>query len=285
MSREAWARTCALLLVWLAFTAADAPGVQHPRFGASVTRDLSLLMYDDGVTASPRALSPAQFDDLVRTGASLYAVHCTSCHGANLAGTANGPSLLQAAGAPVNFYLTTGRMPLPAPGVQAEHGPPYFDANQIAALDAFVASRAQRAIHVPRIEIDPALLQRGRQLFESNCEACHGVAGQGATAGFGWIALPLDQATPRQIVQAMRIGPGVMPVFTPAEISDEDATAIATYVRHLATAPENPGGTPFDYLGPVAEGFIGWAIGIGALFLVIYFTGTTASGARLGRRR
>ena len=285
MRRRLIVHVLALMLGWLAFVGADAPGIQHPRFGATTTRDLSLLMYDDGVTSSTESLPPATFDQLVQTGASLYAVHCTTCHGENLAGTANGPSLLQAAGAPVNFYLTTGRMPLPAPGVQAIHGPPYFDSTQIAAISAYIATHAQRAIRVPRIEPDDALLQRGRALFETNCEACHGAAGQGATAGFGWIALPLDKATPRQVVEAMRIGPGMMPVFPRSEISNEDATAIATYVHHLATDIENPGGTPFDYLGPVAEGFIAWAVGIGALFLVIYFTGTTASGAPLRRRR
>lgn len=39
---------------------------------------------------------------------------------------------------------------------------------------------------------------------------------------------------------------------------------------------ENSGGTPFGYLGPVAEGLIAWPIGIGGLFAVIYSIGTTA---------
>jgi len=77
----------------------------------------------------------------------------------------------------------------------------------------------------------------------------------------------------------------MMPRFTTAQISQADLDAVVTYVNHVVTRPENPGGTPYDYLGPVAEGLIAWIIGIGGLFAVIYFTGTTASGQRLGTRR
>jgi ubiquinol-cytochrome c reductase cytochrome c subunit len=226
------------------------------------------------------ATSPAE---LVNQGAELYGVHCITCHGAQLQGTGDGPSLRNAGGASVDFFLETGRMPLPSNAVQAWHVNDQFDPEQTQALRAFVSAKAGTRIPIPDVRTDRSLLQRGRLLFEDNCEACHGAAAQGATAGFGWIAVPLDAATPREIGEAIRIGPGIMPIFPPALISDRDVDAIATYVGYLKTSAPNPGGTPFDYLGPTAEGAIAAAVGIGGLFLVIYFTGTTAQGPRMKR--
>jgi ubiquinol-cytochrome c reductase cytochrome c subunit len=262
--------------------AAGAQAPDHPLYPGrrSVTPD---LLRPNGVAAlhppAPASLPPPA--ELVATGRALYDVHCISCHGANLEGTGDGPSLQAAGGASVDFFISTGRMPLAVPGIQGWHAHDMFDARQTAALVAYVTSRAHVRQAIPDVTLRPALVQRGRLLFEENCEACHGAAAEGADAGFGWIAPPLDLASPTQIGEAIRIGPGIMPVFTPAQLSDDDVDAIATYVRELTTAPANPGGTPFGYLGPLAEGAIAGIIGIGGLFLVIYFTGTTSRGARL----
>ena len=219
------------------------------------------------------------------TGGEAYAVHCSSCHGASLNGSTRGPSLQNAGGARVDFYVRTGRMPLAGPPVQAWHTANRFDPETTAALIAYVDAHVRSSIPIPTVHIDPKLLQRGRIVFEENCQACHGVAGQGATAGSGWIAVPLKEAASREVGEAVRIGPGVMPVFPPALISDRDLDAVATYVDYINTRLANPGGSPFDYLGPTAEGAIAIAIGIGGLFAVIFLTGTTTRGARSNRSR
>lgn len=247
-----------------------------------------------------RAGTDARTDrtSLAREGAVLYGVHCSTCHGTDLAGGPGAPSLLQAGGAAVDFYMTTGRMPIAlrsahngparsplgasvASGAQDYHIPPLFDAHQTLAIDAYVDARAHAITPIPHVILDRSQLTRGRRLFENNCQACHGAGAQGATAGTQWVALPLDKATPTQIGEAIRVGPGVMPRFTTAALSASDVDAVATYVRALVDEPQTYGGTTLGYLGPVAEGAIGAIVGVGFLFWVIYFTGTRADGRRL----
>ncbi len=260
------------------------------------------LLFEDGIPTQERSSPPVGHAQLMREGAVLYGEHCSSCHGIDLKGTKGAPSLELAGGASVDFYLTTGRMPLAdkarenraernpqgstvALGTQAYHGPALFDARQTAALDAYVSAHARQRIPIVPVRLAGATLQRGRSLYEDNCEACHGVAAQGATVGYQWTALPLNRATPIELAEAVRIGPGVMPRFTRAELSDHDVDAIATYVRYLDENAQTYGGTVMDYLGPVSEGAVSAVIGVGFLFWVIYFTGTKANGRRFNETR
>ncbi len=261
--------------------AARADSAEQPRVPSHRAPDTAGL-YVDGIPPSVRTHGTGSRAAHLDEGTVLYDVHCTSCHGADLRGTKSGPSLMGSGGVGVDFYMTTGRMPLAIPGTQANHMSPHFDTGQIAALDRYVGARATRSIPIPHVVLDEGRLQAGRSLFESNCEACHGVGAQGATAGGGWTALPLWNATPTQIGEAIRFGPGVMPRFTQAQLSPTDIDALATYVRYLATTPQTYGGTVMDYLGPPAEGFVAAFAGIGMLFWIVYFTGTKADGRRIG---
>jgi len=236
------------------------------------------------VAPNPAAVSAARSEN----GAELYTVYCSSCHGQQLQGTLGAPPLQHVGIAAIDFVVRTGRMPLavkyaPRPDsrqsantTQAFHAPPHLNDAQTRALEAFVGANGD-GTPIPNVRLASARLQHGRQLFEDNCEACHGAAGQGATVGYQWTAVPLDRATLTQIGEAIRIGPGVMPRFTTAELSSADVDALATYVRYLATTPESTSGIP---LGPTAEGAIGAVIGVGLLFWVVYFTGTKADGRR-----
>ncbi|MDQ2992878.1 MAG: c-type cytochrome, partial [Candidatus Eremiobacteraeota bacterium] len=252
---------------------------------------------DSGIPKSPSTSVPAAPARLAKEGTQLYGMHCATCHGADLQGARGVPSLLTAGGAAVDFYLTTGRMPLAdksadqavsapawriiAAGTQAYHVPALLNANQRAAINAYVSEHGTSTTPIPTVKLDPMKLQAGRQIFEANCEACHGAAAQGATAGYQWTALSLQASTPTQIGEALRIGPGVMPRFPPTQLSDDDVDAVATYVRYLATENQNYGGTVMWYLGPVAEGAVGAVVGVGFLFWVVYFTGTKADGRRV----
>ena len=55
--------------------------------------------------------SRAQTDQQAQ-GQALYEANCSTCHGLQGEGTANGPSLQNAGPAAVDFMLSTGRMPL-----------------------------------------------------------------------------------------------------------------------------------------------------------------------------
>ncbi|GAC1417733.1 MAG: cytochrome c [Vulcanimicrobiaceae bacterium] len=279
-----------LLVAAFAFVAASAAHAQgtadslgvHPRI-PSTAQSNEDLMYEQG---APAGVAPVR--DRAKSlaeGRTLYDTHCSSCHGADLKGTASVPSLESSGGAAVDFYLVTGRMPSANESVPAVHTPPHFDARQIGAIDAYVSSRAQKSTAIPHVVLNRALLQRGRHIFENDCEACHGAAAEGATAGGRWVALPLYRATPTEIGEAVRIGPGVMPRFTPAQLSAEDVDAVATYVNYLTVNPDTYGGFTMGFLGPAAEGLVGGILGVGALFWVIFFTGTKADGTRLHERR
>jgi ubiquinol-cytochrome c reductase cytochrome c subunit len=277
--------------------AVGAADPTHPLTPSQHVDDANTF-FSSGIPARGELAPRTNRARLLADGAVLYGVHCSTCHGANLAGMPGAPSLLEAGGAAVDFYMTTGRMPLAlraandgsdssplgaasASGVQAYHVPALFDASQTAAVDAYVDARARRTTPIPIVRLDPAKLQRGRLLFEENCQACHGAAAQGATAGGQWVALPLKLANPRQIGEAIRVGPGVMPRFTPNQLPDGDLDAIATYVRYLATERQTYGGAVMEYLGPISEGAVSAIVGVGFLFWVIYFTGTKADGRRL----
>lgn len=254
------------------------PNARHPRLPSQPDRSGS-LMYEQG---APAAQPSTQIGaGSITQGRALYATHCITCHGTDLRGTPGVPSLAHSGGAAVDFFVGTGRMPDALTTRQAMHTQAHFTQVQIAALDAYVSSRATSIVPIPHVRPDEALLQRGRSLFEDDCQACHGAAAQGATVGTGWIAPPLDRASPTQIGEAIRIGPGLMPRFSQQQLNARDVDALATYVRYLANDAPAYGGWTLDNLGPAAEGLIGAILGVGVLFWVIFFTGTKADGTRL----
>jgi ubiquinol-cytochrome c reductase cytochrome c subunit len=207
-------------------------------------------------------------------GADLYAQHCITCHGANLIGTPNGPPLIHVGAANVDFQLATGRMPVAAPGTEPMRGPPRFSREQIDALIAYITTHggaggpALPSVHASRD------LPRGRVVWEENCEQCHGVTGYGAVAGYGWIAPPITPATPLQIAEATRVGPGIMPKFSDRLLPQHDLDALVAYAdtfRH----PDDRGGFSMISAGPVGEGLVGWLVGVGGAIIVMLLVGET----------
>lgn len=216
---------------------------------------------------APRAASPV--DGAASTGRDLYLVSCSSCHGADGAGTAVGPSIVNAGAAAADFQLSTGRMPFAgAPGSQARRKPPAFDQAQIDGLVDYVASLGSGPA-IPSVQLDEALLPRGQDLFINNCAPCHGSTARGGAVGGGALAPPLQEATNLQVAEAVVIGPGQMPAFP---FSEQDRNAIVTYVDYLRAAP-NPGGFSIGGIGPVPEGLAAWLLGMGSLLLIVVLIG------------
>jgi ubiquinol-cytochrome c reductase cytochrome c subunit len=208
--------------------------------------------------------NPAQVQ---QAGAALYQQSCASCHGAGGAGTAAGPSLLGVGAASVDFYLSTGRMPLSAPGQAPQRQTPIFDPAQIAALVQHVAAFGPGP-SVPQVT-QGGDVHRGWQLYQANCAACHGASGSGNAVGGGTAAASLGRADDLQIAEAMLIGPGVMPRFG---FAGADRDAIVAYVASLRTTPD-PGGLAVGGIGPVAEGFVAVVIGLLAVLITVRFVG------------
>ena len=117
-------------------------------------------------------------------------------------------------------------------------------------------------------------LAQGSQLFLNNCSSCHGAAGTGDSVGGGQIAPSLYPATPTQLGEAVRIGPGVMPRFDPQNLSNQDVNSIARYLEWLKVDRQaSAGGLQLGRVGAVAEGFIAIVLGLGILILIIRLTG------------
>jgi len=227
--------------------------------------------------AASQALAPD--GDATSSGRDLYLVSCSSCHGPDGDGTAVGPSIVNAGAAAADFQLSTGRMPFAgAPGSQAKRKPPAFDAEQIDELVAYVASLGDGP-PIPSVRIDAALLPRGQDLFINNCAPCHGSTARGGAVGGGALAPPLQEATNRQVAEAIVFGPGQMPAFS---FSEPDRDALVSYVDYLQQAPD-PGGLSIGGIGPVPEGLVAWLVGMGSLLLVVVLIGRDWRGDEGGQ--
>jgi ubiquinol-cytochrome c reductase cytochrome c subunit len=207
-------------------------------------------------------------------GEALYATNCSSCHGLQAAGTANGPSLRGVGAASVDFMLSTGRMPLANPANEPTRSEPKFTPAQIAAIVAYVQAIAPGGPAIPAVDANAGSLSVGSAAFLNNCAACHGAGATGDSIGGGEIAPALYQATPRQVAEAIRVGPGTMPPFNPRTLTPHDVDSLARYLAYLRQGGDSSrGGFQLGRVGAVAEGLIAAIVGLGILIAVIRLTG------------
>ncbi|MDX6399978.1 MAG: ubiquinol-cytochrome c reductase cytochrome c subunit [Gaiellaceae bacterium] len=205
-------------------------------------------------------------------GRDLYLTGCQSCHGFDARGIQGTAPTLQGVGAAsADFYLSTGRMPLDDPYSQPDRTEPAYDPQSIADLVAYIGSLGGPG--VPQVDVVGGRLNlaSGQRLFTNNCAACHQIAGRGGVIAGAFVPTLLE-ATPRQVVEAARIGPYVMPRFSETQLNDRQLAEIARYVQY-AKHPQNPGGWALFDVGPVPEGMVAWLIGLLALLLVIRMLG------------
>jgi ubiquinol-cytochrome c reductase cytochrome c subunit len=206
-----------------------------------------------GATAGP----PPQGVVSSSTGAGLYAANCARCHGPGGAGTKDGPSLRKSGALGADFYLRTGYMPLRNAHTQPARTRVLFSERELAGLVAYVASLGKGpAVQTPH----PAQgsVSSGQQLFTQHCAGCHQVAAEGGYVT-GARVPPLGGATDRQIAEAVRVGPYVMPAFSKQAISDAQLDSIVRYVDY-AKHPDDPGGWALGHVGPIPEGMVAWLL-------------------------
>jgi ubiquinol-cytochrome c reductase cytochrome c subunit len=209
-------------------------------------------------------------------GSQLYAGNCASCHGMQGEGvpkprpsegsgdvTEAGPSLRGVGALAADFYLRTGYMPLRSPTEQPWRRRVLFSEREIRSLVDYVASLGPGP-PVPSPRPAAGKISDGLRLFTQHCAGCHQVVGQGGYVTNARVP-PLKDATPRQIAEAVRIGPYLMPQFSKTAISDRELNSIVAYVRASQT-PHDPGGWAIGHVGPVPEGLVAWAV---AAFLLV----------------
>jgi ubiquinol-cytochrome c reductase cytochrome c subunit len=207
-------------------------------------------------------------------GAALFAANCSSCHGAEALGSSRAPNLQGLGAGTVDFWVSTGRMPLANSSVQAIRKPARFNRLQTLEISAWVQSLTPgEGVPIPVVNTNHADLEAGNTLFTLNCAACHTITGAGDALADGAYAPSLHLATTTQIVEAIRSGPGNMPHFGPGNITNSEARDIAAYVHGVIQHPSNPGGFGLGGIGPVGEGFVGLLLGVGVLMLVCFWIG------------
>ncbi|MGN6188061.1 MAG: cytochrome c oxidase assembly protein [Conexibacter sp.] len=225
-----------------------------------------LLVAVLALAAAPRAQA-AQTPD----GRALFQGACAGCHGFDGRGVPNrGPSLQHAGAQAADFYLRTGRMPLANPDDPPVRSHAAFSDAQISALTAYVAALGSGPA-IPRVDAASGDLSAGRRAFTEHCAGCHQVVARGGIVT-GAIAPPLQQATPTEVAEAVRIGPYLMPRFTRRQIDDRTLNDIVRYVQ-WTKHPDNRGGWSIGNIGPIPEGMVAWFVGLLALLVVIRLIG------------
>ena len=220
-------------------------------------------LFTTSATAETSAQAEAQIDE----GAKLFAANCATCHGLNLQGTTQAPTLIGVGAASVDFQVGTGRMPLAATGPQAEVKPVQFTDEQVKALAAYVASKGPGPAIPTADQLEGTNTAEGAELFRINCAMCHNVAGAGGALTEGKFAPALGGVSATHIYEAMITGPQNMPVFNDANISPEDKANIISYLKYLDETP-SVGGFGLGNLGPVSEGLFIWIFGLGAIVAI-----------------
>lgn len=202
----------------------------------------------------------------------LFAQDCASCHGSDGRGTARAQSLAGVGEADVDFQLSTGRMPMK----DASGRPPPYKAilppADIRALDQYVTALvAKGGPAIPDVNPVGADVSHGKELWNEECAACHGWGGAGGIL-FDRSIPEVAVATPRQLGEAIRVGPDQMPKFGPHVISASEVNDIAAYLKSMEH-PYDKGGNGLSHLGPVAEGAVTWLIVMVGLVFVTRWIG------------
>ncbi|WKD58969.1 c-type cytochrome [Corynebacterium caspium] len=263
---------------------------------ASGALALTLGLTGAGLLAS--AMTPdaqvatAARDDqaLIQEGKDIYDVACITCHGENLQGIKDrGPSLIGVGAGAVYFQVHSGRMPMMSNDAQAERKAPRYTESQALAMAAYIAAQgggpdlvydpdgsiAMESLRGKNFDgkIDPADISRGSELFRLNCASCHNFTGRGGALSSGKYAPVLDPANEQEIYQAMLTGPQNMPKFSDRQLTADEKKDIIAYIKASSETP-SPGGWSLGGIGPVAEGFFMWFVGIVALIVAAIWIGT-----------
>lgn len=213
----------------------------------------------------------------IEAGNVIFDEHCASCHGYGGVG-GSAPELLNVGPAAVDFFVSTGRMPLNSPRAEPIAHLPYFNPKEISQLDAYVnaidLANGSPGPGIPNVaaacKVQSAncpTLSEGDQLFLLNCAQCHDASGAGGMLSNGYVIPSLREATVTQIAEAIRVGPRPMPNFGPGQLTDQQVSSIADYVAFISSGPER-GGLGIANFGPVPEGFVGIVFGLGLLLVV-----------------
>ncbi|MDQ3898040.1 MAG: c-type cytochrome [Actinomycetota bacterium] len=248
---------------------------------------VTVVTFQSAPVAGARQAPPAAAPDL----RELYLSDCGVCHGADGRGTDHGPTLVGVGRASLDYQLSSGRMPLVEAGRADDvPGAPVQPLPNTAPLEPDVDPRRHTPAYPPEVisqlvdytwnltgrggpdipNVGHGNVAEGGALFRVNCAACHAWAGDGG-ALVRFQSPALHSATDVQVAEAVRVGPGQMPAFGEAALTDEQLADVVAYVRYLRE-PNDRGGHPLWHLGPFAEGAVSLAA-LGGLLVFVRWIG------------
>jgi ubiquinol-cytochrome c reductase cytochrome c subunit len=207
-------------------------------------------------------------------GRELWLRDCATCHGDRGEGSERGPEITEVGLGGVDFMVRTGRMPIFDPDDEVVRSAPDYDNEETRELLRYVSVFVDGP-RVPEVDLGEADVAAGGERYRLDCAACHQMAGQGGALAYGTAAPSLGATTPEETVEAVRLGPGTMPVFDERALSDEDARDVAAYVDELQH-PEDTGGWPIGHFGPVPEGAVAFLFGMIPIALIARWLGERA---------
>src|SRR5947208_16275021 len=117
---------------------------------------------------------------------AVYLADCAICHGADGHGTNRGPTLVDVGRASLDYYLTTGRMPITNPALElgnpnqtVKRHKAFYGPRVIRELEDYIQTLTGRGgPDIPTV-LPVSDLADGGDLFRLQCAACHAWAGDG----------------------------------------------------------------------------------------------------------
>lgn len=218
-----------------------------------------------------------------QAGAALFQRDCAVCHGAGGVGTSSARPITDVGTAGIDFVLRTRRMPLPHPDAKVRRDtarrangvPVEYSEQEIADIVAH-AEEWVTGPEIPTVEDvgqDQEALAHGGELWRRNCAACHQLAGQGGVLLEDVVIPPMGDVSPLVTAEAIRAGPGPMPAFDAASLSERDVAELALFVDQELQEPTDPGGWAIGHFGPFAEGAVTWLLVIPLVLLMAAWIG------------
>ena len=167
-------------------------------------------------------------------------------------------------------------MPLAEPTAEPERKPAKFDRPQILDIVRYVTSLAPTSA-IPafprRRHLADANVAEGFSLFALNCAPCHTITGAGDALADGH-----PGAASARSDEDDGLGGDPDRARQHAALRARDALARTGHRhrrlrRQAHRAPDSPGGLSLGGVGPVAEGFVGLFVGVGACLLAALWVG------------
>jgi ubiquinol-cytochrome c reductase cytochrome c subunit len=202
--------------------------------------------------------------------ADIFAEHCAKCHGDRGQGVSGVTNI----GGPNIQAVHDHADVMAAMEIGPSHMPSFariLTVDQMRAVADFVTHQIAT---IPKVQGD---LGEGGELFRVYCSPCHRTAVRGGALVYTGINAPsLVDKSPAIIAGAIRWGPGPMPAYPPTVLDNKQLWSIVDYIQQVAQHPPARGGSPLNWYGPVAEGFVAWVV----MFALIAVAGWIEKGGR-----